>query len=237
MIDDEPPARKKVRSLLADDGRVDVVGEAEDGISAVTLIESERPDLAFLDVQMPELDGFGVLEALEPPLPRIVFVTAHDDFAVKAFEAAAVDYLLKPVERERFRVALDRALATADDGLAAVREHVAAHRPLTRLLVRRANRMLLVAIESVDWLEAARNYVRVHTGGDAHLVRSSLTELETRLDPEVFVRVHRSAIVNLDAVDRFEPLSHGDWRVVLRGGGELRLSRRYRERLESLLGA
>lgn len=246
IIDDEPPARKKLRRLISDDGRATLVGEAADGLSAVSLIESERPDLAFLDIQMPELDGFEVLEEIEGPLPRIVFVTAYDEFALRAFEIAAVDYLLKPVERGRFTLALDRAIESggAHDvanggvhgGAEAVRRHVSAERSLSRFLVRRSNRMLLVPVESVEWLEAARNYVRLHTGGETHLVRAALAGLEQRLDPNLFVRIHRSAIVNLDAVDRFEPASHGDWIVYLRSGETVRLSRRYRDRLEALLG-
>jgi len=244
IVDDEPPARKKLRQLLVDDGRADLVGEADDGRSAVTLIEQERPDIALLDIQMPELDGFEVLEAIDGSLPRIIFVTAYDEFALRAFDVAAADYLLKPVERRRFATALDRAIEAlgqeakqtqAEEALTTVRRHVASTRPLTRFLVRRAKRIVLVPVESVEWLEAARNYVRLHAGGETHLVRAALTDLEYRLEPDRFVRIHRSAIINLDAVDRFEPTSHGDWRVFLRSGKILRLSRRYRSRLESLL--
>jgi two-component system, LytTR family, response regulator len=240
LVDDEPPARAKLRRFLEEDGRVTVVGEAGDGAAAVRLVEEAEPDLVFLDVQMPGMDGFEVLEALEvDPLPRVVFVTAYEEHALRAFEVRALDYLLKPVDRERFTRALDRALEAAAPGATDARgvlSALAERRPLERFLVRTRGRMVLVPVEDVDWIGAAGNYVAVHAGGQIHLVRGTLQELEERLPAERFVRIHRSSIVNLDRVREMHPWSHGDLMVVLEGGEELRLSRRYRDRLEGVFG-
>lgn len=250
IVDDEAPARAKMRRLLAADAGIEVLGEAAGGAEAVELIVGLRPDLVFLDVQMPRLDGFGVIDALAgEALPHIVFATAFDEYAVRAFEVHAVDYLLKPFDAARFQQALDRARSRIraapserdDDDTRRVRlamdDARPAARPLDRLLVRTANGSgRLVTLREVDWFEAEENYVRLHHGAASYLVRGTLAALEARLDPALFVRVHRSHIVNLDAVRELHPWSHGDWRIELRGGRQLTLSRRYRGRLPGLSG-
>jgi two-component system LytT family response regulator len=247
IADDEPPARAKVRRFLAADPEMDVVGEAGSGPEAVDAIRRLRPDLVFLDIQMPGADGFGVLGALEPgTLPHVVFVTAYDAYALRAFEVHAVDYLLKPWDADRFRTALERAKervrarAPADDLEGRIRRALADVRApaayLDRVLVRTGDRAVFVRTDEIDWVEAEENYVRVHAGRESHLVRGTLAGLEERLDPAKFVRVHRSHIVNLGSIRELRPWSHGDWMIVLRDGRELMLSRRYRDRLPELAG-
>jgi two-component system LytT family response regulator len=239
LVDDEPPAREKLARMLAPHEGIRVVGEAGDGPAAVALIEDARPDLVFLDIQMPGLNGFDVIEALDlTVLPRVIFVTAHDEHALRAFEVRALDYLLKPVDAERLDEAVARVLEPdrlVPDARSVLDALPAARRPLERFLVRLRGRMILVPARDVDWIGAAGNYVELHGAGDVHLVRGTLQELEQRL-PESFVRIHRSSIVNLDRVRELHPWSHGDRLVVLDDGTELRLSRRYRDRLEGVFG-
>src|SRR5690606_14222565 len=203
IVDDEPPARAKLRRFLAADPRVAIVGEAGDGEEAVRVIEEQRPDVVFLDIRMPGLDGFDVLAALElDALPHVVFVTAYDEYAVRAFDVRALDYLLKPTDRERVRRALDRAVEAVqrprdeDDLESRVRDALEELRgragPLERFLVRQRGRMRLVRAADVDWIEAADNYVRLHVGAESLLARATLAEIEKRLDPAKFARVHRS---------------------------------------------
>lgn len=241
IADDEPPARAKVRRFLATDPETEVVGEAGSGPEAVTAIERERPDLVFLDVQMPGADGFGVLAALDgDAVPHVVFTTAYDEYAVRAFDLHAVDYLLKPFDEERFRTALERAKTRIsrdrsegwEERLRRILDVAPRpHRPLERILVRHGESAFLLRAEEIDWLQAEGNYVRVHAAGESYLVRGTLNAFEERLDPAVFARIHRSHIVNLDRIRALHPWSHGDWQVVLRDGTELMLSRRYRDRL------
>jgi two-component system LytT family response regulator len=211
----------------------------------VRAIEERAPDLVFLDVQMPGLDGFEVIEAVGAErMPPVVFVTAYDEFAVKAFEVQAVDYLLKPFDQARFRKAFERAARQArgrksgnPELLARLLDSVRpAARPLERLLVRDQGRLLLLPLSQVHRLSAEGNYVRVHTAGKAHLVRETLARLEARLDPARFVRIHRSEIVALDAIQELQPFFHGDYVVVLKNGERLRLSRRYQERVLGSMG-
>jgi two-component system LytT family response regulator len=247
IADDEPPARAKVRRFLAADPEVDMVGEAESGPEAVDAIQRLRPDLVFLDIQMPGADGFGVLGALDAgTLPHVVFVTAYDAYALRAFEVHAVDYLLKPWDADRFRTALARAKervrarTPADELEGRIRRALADVRApaayLDRVLVRTGDRAVFLRTDEIDWVEAEENYVRVHAGRESHLVRGTLAGLEERLDPAKFVRVHRSRIVNLGSIRELHPWSHGDWKIVLRDGRELMLSRRYRDRLPELAG-
>lgn len=247
IADDEPPARAKVRRFLAAEADVEVVGEAGSGPEAVEAIGRLRPDVVFLDIQMPGADGFGVLDALPPgTLPQVVFVTAYDEYALRAFEVHAVDYLLKPFDGDRFRTALARArervrARAPTDGLEErIRRALAEARPpaayLDRVLVRTGDHAVFVRTDEIDWLEAEENYVRLHAGRESHLVRGTLAGLEARLDPAKFVRVHRSHVVNLASIRALHPWSHGDWMIVMRDGRELMLSRRYRDRLPELAG-
>lgn len=244
IVDDEPPARAKVRRFLADDPEVEIAGEAGSGAEAVEAVARLAPDVVFLDVQMPGLDGFGVVDALAGgQMPHVVFVTAYDAYAVRAFEVHAVDYLLKPFSPERFAKALarvkERLHGGRDDGLdRRLRELLAMARPgpayLERLLVQDGPRAILLDVARIDWIEAERNYVRLHVGDASHLVRGTLTALEERLDPTRFIRIHRSRIVNAERVREIHPWSHGDRLVVLHDGTELILSRRYLDRLSRL---
>jgi two-component system LytT family response regulator len=246
IVDDERPARQKLRRFLAADPDVDAVFEAPDGVRALELIRSESPDLVLLDVAMPGVDGFGVVEALDPAeRPHVVFVTAYDQYAVRAFDAHAVDYVLKPFDAERFGRALARAKAAAAGHqdreerrrLERVLAEVRRERPqrLERLLVESDGRAVLLPVGQVERIEAAKNYVTVFAGGARYRLRTTLERLEERLDPRAFVRVHRSTIVRVDRVTELQPWSHGDYVVILQGGARVRLSRRYRDRLEQFL--
>ena len=238
VVDDEAPARRRIRRLLAAEDGIVVVGECGDGTSAVAMIESARPDLVFLDVQMPERDGFEVVKAIpRTKLPAILFVTAYDQYALRAFDVHAVDYLLKPFTSARFRTALSRARdrisrSAPDAGLATLAATLRS-RPdyLTRLPVRTGGRTVFVEMGAVDWLEAADNYVRLHVKQREYLARETLGSLEARLDPERFVRIHRSAIVQIDRIAETRPTSHGDAEVVLRDGNRLTVSRTWRDLL------
>jgi two-component system, LytTR family, response regulator len=240
IVDDEPLARRRLKRLLAGSSGVTITGEAGDGLSAVTCINDLRPDVVLLDVQMPELDGFGVVGRLVRPAPLIIFLTAFDRYAIQAFEVHAIDYLLKPVSRDRLADALihARERLTSRDGhpdtnLTALMESLARRRSAaTRLPVRSDGRVELVDVTTIDWIEAADNYVVLHTGRRTHVLRETLLRLEERLDPEQFVRIHRSAIVRIDRVVRLESASRGDYDVTLRDGTRLTLSRTCRSRLE-----
>ena len=244
IVDDEGVARRRVRRLLQLEPDVQIVGETGDGRSAVEAIEREHPDLVFLDVQMPELDGFEVVQRLPPSrLPAFVFVTAFDRYALRAFEVHAVDYLLKPFTPERLRLALSRArdrIARPDgahDGLRALVDELRARaRYLRRVAVHAGRRIVLLDVGAVDWLQATDNYVTFHAGGRQYLMRETLSSLEGRLDPDRFVRIHRSSIVQIDRVAELHPATHGDFDLVLRDGTRLVLSRRWRERIERALG-
>ena len=255
IADDEPLARQRLRRMLRRDADVQVVGECADGADTVATVLREAPDLLFVDVQMPELDGFAVLRALpEERVPVTVFVTAFDRYALQAFDARAIDYLLKPFTEGRFREALARArqqIQGVDRGergallslLEQLRREVrtladgaGASMPADRLLVREKGRVLVVPLTEVDYLEAARNQVRVHAGQAVHLLRETLSALEARLDPGRFARIHRSLIVNLDRVAEIQPWFSGDAMLVLQGGAKLRLSRGYRQEVEERLG-
>jgi two-component system, LytTR family, response regulator len=244
IVDDEAPARRRLRRLLMIEGDVAIVGECGDGTSALAAIATLQPDLVLLDVQMPERDGFAVVQALPPgTMPAILFVTAFDRYALQAFEVHAVDYLLKPFTPERFRTALARAreriAARTGDGQLASLAAALRNRPpaIARVPVRAGSRTLFVDVRSIDWLDAADNYVRLHASGKEYFARETLASLEAQLDPSRFARIHRSAIVQIDRIAELRPTSHGDAEVRLRDGTVLTVSRTWREGLDRALGA
>jgi two-component system LytT family response regulator len=247
IVDDEPLARDRVRMLLAGVDDIEVVGEFGDGRAAVAGIGELRPDLLFLDVQMPEVDGFGVLQLVgAEQMPVTVFVTAYDQYALKAFDVSAVDYLLKPFDRERFLRALARARkqipsaaspeADLQARLLSLLQHVNKNIFLERLVIKSSGRISFLKTDEVDWIEAAGNYVRLHVARESHMLRETMSSIEGRLDPAKFVRIHRGAVVNLERIRDLQPLFHGDHQVTLRDGSRLTLSRSYRENLERVLG-
>ncbi len=226
IIDDEPLARSNLKVLLQRDPDIECIEECGSGGEAVALIRQQRPDLVFLDVQMPECDGFEVLDLLKGDrLPVIVFVTAYDEHALRAFDAGALDYLLKPFDDSRFDLAMRRA-----------KQKLAAEdlppQETPRLIVRSAGHVAYVPIADIDWVEAADYYVCLHVGPKSHLLRRSMAELERDLDPRLFCRIHRSAIVNLRRVDKLRVDAAGEYEVILEGGRKLRLSRRFRKALQ-----
>lgn len=246
IVDDEPLAREGLRMLLSEDPDVAAIHQAKDGREAIAAIRKARPDLVFLDVQMPEMDGLSVVREIGADrMPAVVFVTAHDQYAIRAFEINAVDYLLKPVTRERFAQALARAKARlqAQPGEEASRqilsllETIAApHRSVKRLAVRSAGKTVFVDVGDVDWIEGAENYVKLHVGRSAHLVHVAMGTLEKSLDPDAFLRIHRSIIVNVGRIQELEPALHGEYMVTLQNGVRLRSGRTYHEKLKALTG-
>jgi len=242
VVDDEEPARQRLIDVLRKDANIAEVMEATDGMSAVTTIEREKPELVFLDVQMPELDGLGVIEAVgAAEMPLTVFVTAYDQHAIRAFEANALDYLLKPYSDERLEAALARArtrLTETQAGslLRLVAAATRAERYLDRLVVKSGGVTRFLRVDEIDWIEGAGVYVNLHVAGKSLLYRSPLTQLAANLDPERFIRVHRSAIVNIDSIVQLDAVSHGEFDVTLRDGSVARISRTYRALLERRLG-
>jgi len=241
IVDDEPLACERIRMLLDGEPELEIVSECRNGKDALQAIEKLKPDLVFLDVQMPELTGFEVLDRLDPVrMPVVIFVTAYDRYALKAFEVSALEYLLKPFDRERFRRALDRARAELDrrkDGL--VNEKVLkllselqrSKKYVDRLIVRAGGRVLFLLADEIDWIEAAGNYVRLHAGKEEYLYRETMTKLEEQLNPERFARIHRSTIVNIERIKELQPWFRGDYMILLRDNSKLILSKTYRARL------
>lgn len=240
VVDDEKLARQRVKELLAREADVEVIGECSNGVEAVQAIEALGPDLVLLDIRMPELDGLGVVESIGPEhMPTVLFITAYDEYACRAFEAQALDYLLKPFDADRFARALERARTwvrgrkageSPNLNLEALLSQVKGRSDfLDRILVRHEGRMLLVRTQHIQWMEAEDNYVRLHVEGASYLVRQTMAGLLGRLDPARFKRIHRSSIVNLDAVKELQPWSGGDYLVIMRDGTKLTLSRTYRE--------
>jgi two-component system LytT family response regulator len=231
IVDDERLARTRLRRLLAERNDVEVIGAAEDGDEAVSMIDQLRPDLLFLDIQLPGLSGFDVLAAISGDPPFIIFTTAFDQYAVRAFEVHALDYLLKPFDGERLHPAVDRAIALIRGARSTERflEELAP-KSIERFVVRHAGRIVFVAVEQIDWIEAADNYVYLHAGSESHLIRGSLKTIESRLGPG-FVRIHRSAIVNASRIRSLKPLSHGDYDVELTSGSHLTSTRTFAARL------
>jgi two-component system LytT family response regulator len=241
IVDDEPLACERLRTLLSAERDVTIAGECHDGSSAVAAIQELAPDLVFLDVQMPEMDGFAVIESLPTP-PAVIFVTAYDQFAIRAFEVCALDYLLKPFDRERFAKALARGRAECerrsasdlDTRLQSLLTELRGRNKqyLDRIVVRAGGRVLFLRVDELDWVESAGNYVRLHAGAEEYLYRETMSRMEEALDPGKFARIHRSTIVNVERVKELHPLFRGDYTVVLRSGRQLTLSKAYRERLK-----
>lgn len=247
IIDDEVLARKRIRKLLSFHPDITIAGECANGLAAVEAIRTHTPDLIFLDVQMPDLDGFGVLRRLDPAsLPLVIFVTAYDHYALQAFEVHALDYLLKPFDDERFESALQQArqhlrhkqFAAVDarlQALLAASPQGGGPWP-ERLAVKSSGRIIFLNTADIRWIEGAGVYVRLHSSGGTHLIRERMNTLEKQLSPQRFVRIHRSTIVNLDAIRELHPHDHGEYLVILKDGTELKLSRGYREKLPAILG-
>ena len=233
VVDDEPAARRGIRYLLQNEPDAMVIGDCSSGFEAVRAIESQRPDLVFLDVRMPELDGFGVLEALrvEEP-PAVVFVTAFDDYAVAAFDAAAIDYVTKPVSEDRFRKAFERARTRLREQKALKGQGDVRDRPLERVVVRVGERIEIVRVAAIDWIEAAGDYCCLHAGKRTYVLSESLSRLEARLDPQQFLRIHRGRILNVERVRHVTRLFHGEYVFVLEDGARLTSGRRYGARLK-----
>src|SRR5258708_7506845 len=247
VVDDELPARRRVLDLLEKQNDIEVTGMARDGREAVDQIRNSRPDLMFLDIQMPNLDGFGVLQEVGQKLmPVTIFVTAYDAFAIRAFDAHALDYLLKPFADERFEAALERArnfirgnrasefterVAT----LLAERAKTPTADTIDRLAIKSGGRVTFLEVREIDWIEAAGVYVNLHAGGRTYLYRSSMGSLHKRLDPKLFIRLHRSVTVNVNRIRELEVRTHGDHTVILKDGKKLPLSRSYRDQLEAWL--
>jgi two-component system LytT family response regulator len=246
IVDDEPLARERLRTLLQDESEIELLGECDNGLAAVEAIREQKPELVFLDVQMPELGGFDVLEQVKGPLmPSVIFVTAHDQFALRAFEVHAIDYLLKPFDRERFQKALARALDNikrrqTDELSQRLSAFLSEVKPpearLDRIAIKSSGRVIFLRLDEIDWIEAADNYVSLHVGAESHLHRETMTAMEDRLKGGKFMRISRSTIVNVDRIKELQPLFHGEYSVILRNGTRLTLSRGYREKLDDLLG-
>lgn len=241
IVDDEPLGRERIRTLLQDNPAVEVIGECQDGQKAVAAIREQEPDLVFLDVQMPELDGFGVIrEVGADAMPPVIFVTAYDQYAVHAFEVHALDYLLKPFDVDRFAEAFERAVQWVrrrrkdrlDQRMAHLLDDMQPARRIERILVKTAQRIYFVRTDEIDWIEAAGNYVRLHVGGARHLLRQTMSALEDQLDPNRFLRIHRSTIVNVDRVKELNRMFNGEYEVRLHDGTKLTLSRGYRSQLD-----
>ena len=244
IADDEPLARRGIRAQLDEEEDIEIVSECRNGLEAVAAIEEQSPDLVFLDVQMPELDGFGVLEAVGVDrMPVVIFVTAYDQYALRAFDVHALDYLLKPVDAERFASALQRArkqiehhnVQDLNQRLQSFLDDVQAKQKFTeRLVIKSGGRILFLHVQEIDWIEAADNYVRLHVGRDSHLLRETMNHLEKRLDPDHFLRVHRSRIINIRQIKELQPLFRGEYDIMLQDGTRLESGRGYRDKLQKL---
>lgn len=251
IVDDEPIARRGIRRQLQAEADVEIVGECRNGEEAVVAIGELSPDLVFLDVQMPLLDGFGVIESLDAETtPAVVFVTAYDEHAIRAFEVNALDYLLKPIDPERFRKTLARARVQAsgaetkhlDQKLSALLQSLRELQPtqaqpqyLKRIAIKEEGRVFFLSVEQLDWLRTQGNYIELHVDGDTHLLRETMDGMESKLDPRKFLRLRRSTIVQVERIKELRPLFNGEYAVLLKDGTELVSSRRYRQNLDALL--
>ena len=246
VVDDEPLARDMIREMLAEDSDVEIVAECANGREAVDTIKSQRPDLVFLDIQMPELGGFEVLESLDPQsTPYVIFVTAYDQYAVGAFEVHAFDYLLKPFDHERFdaawqrvkdQIKLDQTGERDRHILALLEELKSGPRHLERLVIKNGGRVFFLNVQDVHCIESEGNYVRVYDNQKGYLLRETISSLEEQLDPRQFRRIHRSAIVKIDRIKEMQPWFHGEYRIIMENGKELTLSRNYRANFQGAVG-
>jgi two-component system LytT family response regulator len=251
VVDDEPLARARIRELLKRDSDIGLVEECGDGFEAVQAMQSELPDLVFLDIQMPEKDGFSVIDEIGiERMPVVIFVTAYDQYALRAFQVCALDYLLKPFDEKRFEQTLARAktqIRTAQVGrdggdrlhaslFSLMEQWHAQSKYVERVLVKTSGRFFFLNASEIDWIKAEGNYVRLAVGKSSYLLRETVNNLERQLDPARFLRIHRSTIVNIDRIKEIQQTFHGEYTVVLRDGTELRLSRRYREKLPRTVG-
>jgi two-component system, LytTR family, response regulator len=245
LSDDEALARERLRSLLEEEPDLEIAAECGDGKSAIASIQRERPDLVFLDIQMPEVDGFGVVQELRDLMPLTIFVTAYDRYAMKAFEVHALDYLLKPVGKERLHEAVARArrqLQHPPDGsfqrrvLEMLGDLEARQQTPERIVIKSDGEIVCLKPNEIDWAESAGNYVCLHVGGATHILRETITALESRLGPRQFMRVHRSTLVNVDRIKTLKPSLYGDYSILLRDGTKLTLSRGFRESVLKRLG-
>jgi len=244
IVDDEPLARDRIKRFLRDEEGIRLIGECKNGTEAIETINRENPALVFLDIQMPEKNGFDVIKALDAKhLPTIIFVTAYDQYALQAFDVHALDYLLKPFNRERIKRAVARArehidhkrLGNIDERLNALIADIRGEKKfLDRLVVKAVGRVFFLKTDEIDWIEAAGNYVKLHVGRDSHMIRETMNGIESKLDPAKFLRIHRSTVVNIDRIKELHPMFSGDYAVILRNGTELALSRNYRERFTEL---
>ena len=237
IVDDEPLARKRIKSLLAHESSVDVIGECSDGHKAVTSINELTPDLVFLDVQMPAMDGFEVIKTIGPErMPTVIFVTAYDQYALKAFEVNAIDYLLKPFDRRRFQKTMERAKAmirglqngNVNNQLLSLLDDLRREQEMPdRFIIKNGGRVVFLRVEEIDWMRVVGNYVRLQAGAEFHLMRETMNGMEAKLSPDKFMRIHRSTIVNIDRVKEVQPWAKGEYVVIMRDGTRLIMSRRY----------
>ncbi len=245
LSDDEALARERLRSLLQEERDLEIVAECGDGKSAIAMIKREKPDLVFLDIQMPETDGFGVVSALRGQMPLTIFVTAYDRYAMKAFEVHALDYLLKPVGKERLKESLGHARKQLQHPseaefqrrvLELLAELDSRQNMPQRIVIKADGEIVCLKPNEIDWAESAGNYVCLHVGGNTHILRETITSLESRLGPRQFLRVHRSTLVNVDRIKTLRPSLYGDYAILLRDGTKLTLSRGFRESVLKRLG-
>jgi len=244
IVDDEPLARERVKRFLRDEADIEIIGESGDGAEAVAMIKNEKPDLVFLDIEMPEKTGFEVIKSLNAKtVPIVIFVTAYDQYALQAFDVYALDYLLKPFNRERLHRAVARAHAhienkkrgNLDERLVLLLADLKSEKKyLERLMVKSVGRVFFIKTDEIDWIEAAGNYLKLHVGRESHLIRETMNAVEAKLNPDKFLRIHRSTVVNIDRIKELHPMFSGDYSVILRNGAELTLSRNYRERFLEL---
>lgn len=244
IVDDEPLARDRVKRFLRDEHDINIIGECGNGREAVSAIKEKKPDLVFLDIQMPEKNGFEVVKSLDSKImPSVIFVTAYDQYALQAFDVHALDYLLKPFNRERLHKAVSHArdqietkrMGNLDERLASLIADLRGEKKyLERLVVKSVGRVFFLKVDEIDWIEAAGNYVKLHAGREAHMIRETMNGIEAKLDPDKFLRIHRSTVVHIDRIKELHPMFSGDYAVILRNGTELALSRNYRERLLEL---